>query len=124
MSHHTSSPTHAATATAVPIVPPRQAREKVLIVAHADGWIEAFAEHHVDVRLETMPYGCGSVEGELMAEEWFERQLSRPFRNIFCPGLRTTLGKPLSALPSDIAKREYDLALLRGIQQATKEGTR
>ena len=90
----------------------------VLIVSHHDGHLEAYTEKGVNVRLETMPYV--NAESELLAEEYLELCLPRAHRNIYFAGRRTTLGKPLSANPKDIAAREYDRHLIREIQREAK----
>jgi hypothetical protein len=99
-------------------------REAVLILAHADGWLEAFADKHVDVRIAIMP-AMKTPEGELAAERYVESSLPRRYRDVYWPGNRRAADMLRVVRPSDIAWREYDLDLLRAIQQlgnAQEEG--
>ena len=66
---------------------PASGRVPVLIVGHSDGWIEAYAERHVDVRIEIAPY-MTTPEGERLAEGYVELSLPRRYRDLYWPGMR------------------------------------
>lgn len=91
-------------------------REAVLVLAHGDGWLEAFAEKHVDVRIEMVPY-MTTQAGEILAEEYVELSVPKRYRDVYWPNLRRAADMMRVVRPSDIAWREYDLELLRAIQQ-------
>ena len=59
-------------ATVVP--PARHKTTHVLIVAHSDGYLEAFHEDGAQVHLYSMPESCG-VNGEILAEQYLEASL-------------------------------------------------
>ena len=91
-------------------------REAVLILAHGYGWLEAFAEKHVDVRIEMVPQ-VTTQAGEILAEEYVELSLPRRYRDVYWPGNRRAADMMRVVRPSDIAWREYHVELLRAIQQ-------
>jgi len=92
-------------------------REAVLILAHGDGWIEAFAEKHVDVRIEMVPHMTTSA-GEILAEEYVELSLPKRYQDIYWPGNRRAADMMRVVRPSDIVQRDYELDLLRAIKGA------
>ena len=57
-------------------------REAVLIALHSDGFIEAFGEKNVDVRIASVPH-CPS--SEILAEDAFELLLPHRYRRLFWP---------------------------------------
>lgn len=93
------------------LTPPR--REQVLVVAHGDGFIQAFAEGHIDIRIVMMPMVDGSSHGEILAEEWLERSVPDCYRRIFWPGNVRATAMHERVRPSNIAVGETELALLR-----------
>ena len=95
---------------------PTQQREAVLILAHGDGWIEVFAEKHFDVRIEIVPY-MTTEPGEIQAEEYVELSLPKRYRDVYWPGNRRAADMMRVVRPTDIVRRDYDLELLRAIQQ-------
>lgn len=94
-------------------------REAVLVLAHGDGWIEAFGEKHIDVRIEMVPY-VTTQPGEILAEEYVETSLPKRFRDVYWPGDRRAADMLRVVRPCDIAWREYDVGLLRAIQELGK----
>ena len=64
---------------------PRPERVKVLVVAHSDGWLELFAESHVDAKIVQQIHG-ETAAGEIMAEEILDGRLPRPYRDLHVPG--------------------------------------
>lgn len=102
-------------------------REAVLLVLNPDGWVEAYAERHVDVhiaiRLHVPP------EGEQLADEYLDLTLPRRFRQVYWPGLLRAADTVRTVTPSDVAWREWELELLHAIQgfdlqPTTTEGRR
>ena len=106
----------AATAATVAIVPPRPAPEHVLIVGHPDSYFEVFADRHVRVHLEQLPT-TGTPEGEILAEQFIETQMPRPFRELYYPSNRRLLERVTPIKPTDIARRLADVELFRGLQE-------
>ena len=91
-------------------------REAVLVLAHPDGWLETFAEKHVDVRIVMVPQ-VTTQAGEILAEEYVEASLPKRYRDVYWPANRRAADMLRVVRPSDIAWREYELELLRAIQQ-------
>ncbi len=91
-------------------------REAVLILSHGDGWLEAFAQKHVDVRIEMVPY-MTTPAGKTLAEEYVELSIPKQYRDVYWPNLRRAADIMRIVRPSDIAWREYNLELLRAIEQ-------
>ncbi len=92
-------------------------REAVLILAYGDGWIEAFAEKHVDVRIEIVP--CMTTPaGAILAEEYVELSLPKKYRDIYWPGNRRAAEMMRVVRPSDIARRDFELDVLHSIEEA------
>ncbi|MCO6044143.1 hypothetical protein NG895_09505 [Aeoliella sp. ICT_H6.2] len=89
-------------------------RHSVLVLIHADGWIEVFAERHVDVRIEMVPY-TGTVSGEVLAEEYLDLTLSPRYRELHLPINCRAADKFRVVRPSDLLRREHELALLNGL---------
>lgn len=84
----------------------------VLVVAHADGYIEVFADKGVRARFVNicqMP----TVAGEVLAEQFIEAGLPKPFKDIYFPGNRIATGNLLQLTPELLAKREFEMDLVR-----------
>ena len=103
-----------------PTTPPRK-REAVLIIAHGDGWIVAYAEKHIDVRIELKPHRK-TPEGEIAAEQFIEAILPMRYRNLYGPNLRRAADMVRSLLPSQILNREMDLELLECLSRLGEQG--
>ena len=85
-------------------------RHKVLLVLHADGFIEAYADRdHVDVRTVVMPHVPG---GEILAEEYMELTLPRVYRDIFFPLNRRAVDNVRKLAPSQIVQQQLDREFL------------
>lgn len=93
-----------------------QQRDAVLIVAHGDGWLEAYAERHVDVMLVQPPYVLG-IAGERLADEWLDATLPRRYADLRWPILRRAAERLRAVRPSDILRRQLDLDLLRALDR-------
>jgi hypothetical protein len=101
-------------------------RHKVLIILHADGYIEAFADREqVDVLTVVMPHVPG---GEILAEEYLELTLTKPYRDIYYPLNRRAVDNVRTILPSQIMRqqvaREFLLDLRNIRADADKEHAR
>lgn len=94
--------------------PAQPERHSVLVLFHADGWIEVFAERHVDVRIEMVPY-TGTVSGEVLAEEYLDLTLSPRYRELHLPINCRAADKFRVVRPSDLLRREHELTLLQGL---------
>jgi hypothetical protein len=96
---------------------PVRNREVVLIVAHGDGWIEAYADKHIDVRIEIAPY-MTTPEGERLSEEYVGLMLPKRYQEMYWPIRRRAAGQVRKVLPSDIELRDWELGLLKAIDSA------
>ena len=87
-------------------------RHKVLLVLHADGFIEAFADSDVDVRTVVMPDVPG---GETLAEEYVELTIPRAYREVYFPGNRRAVDNVRRLLPSQLMQQQLDRELMDGL---------
>lgn len=94
-------------------------RERVLIVVHGDGWIEVFAERHVDVRIQIAPH-MSIPEGERLAEEYIEAALPARFRDLYFPGFLRAADLARVIKPSDIERCTFNVELVRILERAGK----
>ena len=93
----------------------RKPREAVLVVCHKDGFIQVYAERHVDVRIEQALHMPG---GEIEAEEYLDSTLPHRYRELYWPGMQRAADMVRKVLPSDIAQRDWELELLKSIDRA------
>lgn len=91
-------------------------REPVLLLVHADHWVEVFAEKHIDVWIEMIPQMKTQAD-ELLAQEYVEGLLPKRYRDVYWPGNLRVAELIRAIRPIDIEVREYDLAMLRAIHQ-------
>jgi hypothetical protein len=89
-------------------------RQAVLVLAHADGWLEVFAEPNVDVRIAMVPT-TGTIAGESLAEAYLELALSPRYRELHWPGKLRAADRLRVLRPSELLHRDHELALLRGL---------
>ena len=80
-------------------------REKVLIVLNVDGFVEVYAEDHVDCRIVNR-VDVSDPEAEILAERVVEKQLPPAYCDLFYPGGRRAIGNVESIRPSDLWQRE------------------
>ena len=92
-------------------------KSPILIVAHADRYLEAFSRDRTPIRIVQMPDVKG-VEGELVAEKYLEQSLPKQFRDIYFPGYRRATHLIQPTKPSDIAGIQHGLACLAAIDEA------
>lgn len=94
-------------------------REPVLVVLYADGFVEVFAERHVDVHIAIMPY-MSNPEGEILAEEYLDYCLSQRHRDLYWPNRRRAVEQVRCITPQDLADRQWQQQMLRSSEQAGK----
>jgi hypothetical protein len=100
---------------------PRPRREPVLVLLHGDGWVEAYAERHVDVRMQVVPYAA-TPQGERLAEEYVDQTLPHRYRDVYWPGMRRAADMVRVILPIDIAQRNWELERLQALDGLLDEG--
>ncbi len=91
-------------------------RESVLIVAHADGYVEAFARKNVDVRIVQMP--SVAPRNEPLAEQYLEENLPQRYRKVYFPNLRRAADMVRRVAVVNLFQKHFDLALLAGLNRA------
>ena len=89
-------------------------RQAVLVLAHADGWLEVFAEPNIDVRIAMVPT-TGTIAGESLAEQVVDLALPRRYRDLHWPGKLRAADRLRVLRPSELLHRDHELALLRGL---------
>ena len=88
-------------------------RHKVLLVLHADGTVEAYADpEHVDVRTVVMPHAPGGVG---LAEEYVELTIPLAYREVYFPGNRRAVDTVRTLLPSQIYQQQLDKEFMDGL---------
>ena len=109
---------------------PQKKREPVLMVGHADGWVEVFAERHVDAHIAMMPFAA-TPEAQVMAEEYLESKLPRRYRELYWPGMKRAAELVQIVTPDDILYWEWKAEMFRAVEDSgrilreeTKEGIR
>ena len=95
----------------------RPKREAVLVVGHSDGWIQVFAEKSVDVRIEMLPHSI-TPEAEVLAEEYVGLSLPKRYRDVYWPSMQRAADMMRLVLPSDIARRDWELDFLKALDSA------
>lgn len=98
-----------------PPTPPR--REQILGIVHHDGWIELYGERHIDARIVMVP-AMSTAAGEIAAEQYIETILPDCYRRLYWPGNLRAAAMMRVVHPSDIARRNHELELLRSIDSA------
>jgi hypothetical protein len=63
----------------------RKSKPKVLIVCHADGYVQAFSREPIDIHIATMP-DVSSQHAEILAEAIVDQYLPYRMRDIHYPG--------------------------------------
>jgi len=98
----------------------RPQREAVLVVLHADNFVEVFAEKTVNVRIVRCPESsCDKMH--TTAEDIVEWQLPLYWRKLYFPGKVRATANARPLLPSVMAKAEQatdDIAVLNKLGAA------
>ena len=97
---------------------PGKPREAVLVVLHDDGWIEAYAERHVDVRIITMPH-MTTPEGERLADEYLGLTLPKRYRDLFWPSNRRAADLVRVITMQDIAQQKWEMEMMKTLDNIT-----
>ena len=87
--------------TAPPSMNNRPKRPAVLVVSHADGFIECFSDRDVDVKLARMPKGH-SREAERQAEKVMLDRLPKRYSELYRADMKRTSGTTRPLYPSVI----------------------
>jgi len=95
----------------------QRTREPVLIVAHGDGWLDVYAEKHVDVHIVMQPW-TGSIDGEILAEEWVAENIPWRYRPLLMSRRQT--GMVRMVLPSELADTQMKLGILKSLDGMTQ----
>jgi len=103
--------------TTTPARPPRQA---VLLVCHANGWTEAYAERNVDIHIVQMPV-MESPAGRIAAEQYLDLTLPLRYRDLYVPNKRRAADLLREVHPSDIAQRNWRLSMLHVLDRIGTE---
>ena len=85
-------------------------REPVLIVAHGDGWLDVYADRHVDIHIINQPW-VETPAGEILAEEWVEENIPWRYRPLLLSRRQTGLVRKVR--PSQIAETNTKLEIIR-----------
>lgn len=89
---------------------PLRQREPVVIVLNADGFVEVFANDHVDVRIVNRVH-FDSSEGQIAAEELVELELPHRHRQVLWPANSRAIGTAETVTVDGLWKRDTELNL-------------
>jgi len=78
-------------------------RQAVLVLSHADGFLEVFAERHIDVHLARVPVAY-TLEGEQIADDLLELMLLPRYRDLYRADRLRKTGTTRPLLPSVLAQ--------------------
>ncbi|QDS97704.1 hypothetical protein [Adhaeretor mobilis] len=98
-------------------------RQHVLIVAHADGYLEVFGEKNLDIRISNIPL-AHSREAERIAEDALELSLPRCYRQLYFPGKRRATATLMPLLPSTMARAKAVKRTIRQLNQLVQKVTK
>ena len=104
--------------------PARREREKVLVVLHADGYVEVFAGRHVDVRIAQLL--DVHLDDEPLAEEYLEVSVPACYRDLYWPSRLRAMGMVERISPQqelDAQRAVAAIRELRAIGVSTKRRT-
>ena len=87
----------------------QRTREPVLIVAHGDGWLDVYADRHVDIHIINQPW-VETPAGEILAEEWVAENVPWRYRPLLMSRRQT--GMMRVVLPSDLAETAMKLEII------------
>jgi hypothetical protein len=59
--------------------------QKVLVTLHPDRFVQVYAESHIQVHFEHVPY-LPTDDGARLCEDLIELKLPKPYREIYFPG--------------------------------------
>ena len=91
-------------------------RVRVLIVANSDGFIEAYGESSVSVHIAQRLHTDGGSGSEVDADEYLDRVLPGPFKELYYPNKLLTVGQCQKVTAEDEVNRRENLAVLREVR--------
>jgi len=91
-------------------------REAVLVVLHADGWAEVYADKSVDVHVAVKPFAWNAVMGQL-AEDYLDLTLPRRYQRLYLPVNLRGVGLCEQLMPTDLVKRDRALEALAALKE-------
>lgn len=86
-------------------------RQKILLVSHADQWLEVFAEPHVDVCHVARPH-IRHVELATRCDELVELLMPRCYRPLYWPGKVRWAGLVRPVKLTDYLRREQEILFM------------
>lgn len=103
--------------------PPRP-REKVLVVLHADGFVEVFGKENIDVHIARRLH-VENERGDLstLLDEYTTATMPRCYRGLYMPNKCREIGNIESITPEQALDTLYELSILR-LLRADRESKR
>ena len=100
--------------------PPR--REKVLVVLHSDGWVEVYAERHIDVKVVQKLHTIDeSAEMATLLDEYIETTIPKCYRDLYVPVKLRAQDQCRLITADQAADTLLDLYYLRELQKLDNE---
>lgn len=96
-------------------------RQHVLLLAHADGHLQIYADASVSIRAVNVPFAGFSAEAEQLAEEYVTLLLPQPYRDVYLPSCLRAVHTIRTVTPSDIVDRNWQLSFVRGCLEGGAE---
>jgi hypothetical protein len=95
-------------------------RHPVLVICHADGYVEVFGDSATDTKIVPIPAMLSNA-GDILAEKYLETILPQRYRDIYYPGNLLAMGQCRTITPSMIADRNLELAMVRTLDNIQHE---
>lgn len=92
-----------------------QPRQPVLVLVHADHFVEVFGPLHVDVLFRDVPF-IGTAAGEIQSEHYIEASIPLRYRHFYWPDCRRAIHMPRLVTPASLWEAQWNAELLRTIQ--------
>lgn len=93
--------------------PPKQ---KVLIFAYSDGYLEIFGESNLDVHVVMVPHSS-TLNGQRLAEDVVELLLPPRYHDLYWPNKLRKSEVLRKVLPSDLVREYQDREILKTINR-------
>lgn len=94
-------------------------RRKVLVVMHADNWVEVYAAKDVDVHMSCKP-SASTAEAGVLAERYLEATLPRGYADLYCPGNRRNADKCRRVTAQSLLANYYDREAFQALSTIEK----
>ncbi len=103
------------------VVIPLPQRQKVLVVLHADGFVEVFGERHVDVHIVNRLH----VEDEdasqaNLLDAYHEGTMPWCYRQLYWPNKLRAVGLVEKRTPEKMLDTIWQLSILKGLREARR----